>query len=176
MKIRKSYLLVAPLLILLHAAAFSQSIEDQIKSLQAELAEIKKNESTGPRKTFIAGQTTVIGQAMYVKAVERKIERLGTANFPETAGKRLYGKLVVSIPIFQDGSIFDKGGGPRVERSSGDAKLDEAAINIARQAAPFYAIPDNLRDKDRDDVWVIITTFNFKNDKVSPGVEVDRAP
>jgi protein TonB len=53
-----------------------------------------------------------------------------------------------------------------VERSSGDVELDESALNIVRQAAPFGAIPNNLRSKDRDDVWVIITTFNFTNEKV----------
>lgn len=174
MKTKKSYLLVAPFLILFHATVFSQSIEDKIKSLQAELADFKKHESTDPKKTFVTAKTRDIGQAMYLKVVEHKIEQLGTENFPAIDGKRLYGKLVVSIPIFQDGSIFDKDGGPKVERSSGDVKLDESALNIARQAAPFDAIPVNLRSKDRGDVWVIITTFNFTNERVPLDADVER--
>jgi protein TonB len=173
MKTEKSYLIVFSFLMYLHVMAFAQSVDDKIKSLQDELAEIKKNKSAGPRKTFITHQTRVIGQAMYLTIVERKIENLGTANFPAIDGNRLYGELVVSIPIFQDGSIFDKDGGPKVEKSSGDVKLDESALNITRQAAPFDAIPNNLRSKDRDDVWVIVTTFNFKNGKVPVDVEVE---
>jgi periplasmic protein TonB len=166
MRIKKPYLLALPLWLFFHAPAFSQSSEEQIKSLQAELAELKKAESIGPKKTILTRQTRAVGQAMYLRVAEQKIERIGTASFPEIDGKRHYGKLVVSIPIFQDGTIFERDGGPKVERSSGDVELDESALNIVRQAAPFGAIPNNLRSKDRDDVWVIITTFNFTNEKV----------
>jgi TonB family protein len=153
----------------------SQSMEEKINSPRAKLAELTKSESIAPQKTLITGQTRDIAQAMYLKMVEKKIEKVGTTNFPTMAGKSLYGNLIVNIPIFQDGSIFEKDGGPKVERSSGDAQLDESALNIVRQAAPFGAIPNGRRSKDREDVWVVITTFNFKSEKVSLGAEVENS-
>jgi hypothetical protein len=141
-------------------------LEDRKKSLQAEFPEPIKYEPIRPKKIYITRKTDDIVQAVYFRMVGKKIEQLGTEKFPVIDGRHLYGNLIVSIPIFQDGSIFDRDGGPRVELSSGDPQLDKAALIIARQAAPFDAIPDNQRSKDRDDVWVIITTFNFTNEKV----------
>ncbi len=106
MKIKKLYLIVLSFFMFFHATAFSQSIEDRIRSLQSELDELIKSESVGPKKTFITHKTRDIGHAMYLKIVERKIEQFGTENFPSIDGMRLYGNLIVNIPIFQDGSIF----------------------------------------------------------------------
>jgi protein TonB len=72
--------------------------------------------------------------------------------------------LVLYIPIFQDGTLYMKEGGPRVERSSGNPDLDQAALNIVRRSAPFGKFPDNMRSVGKDDVWEIITRFNFTRD------------
>ena len=40
------------------------------------------------------------------------------------------GELVVSIPVFQVGSLYQKEGGARIERSSGNPALDKAALDI----------------------------------------------
>ena len=152
-----------------------KSIEEKVKSSREELADLTTSESIGPKKTFITRKTSDIGQAMYLKKVEQKIENFGTANFPTMDGKRLYGSLIMSIPIFQDGLIYEKDGGPKVERSSGDAKLDQLALNIARQAAPFGAIPNNRRSKGKNDIWVVITTFNFTNEKFDLNAVVENS-
>lgn len=150
-----------------HAAGYAQSNQELLKQLQDDLAELRRDQSTGPRKTFITPSTREVGYAMYYKLVQRRIEKIGTENFPNVDGKRLYGKLIVNIPIFQDGSIFEKDGGPNVERSSGDELLDQFALKIVRQAAPFDPLPASLRNKDRDDLIVVITSFNFTNEKNS---------
>lgn len=133
------------------AAEISQTIEDQNKR---------------PRKTFITPSTQAVGYAMYYKALQKRVEDMGTMNFPQKDGRKLYGELIIYIPIFQDGSIYERGGGPKVEKSSGNAALDAAALRIVRRAAPFGKFPPNMRSKDKDDLWVVITRFKFTRDQM----------
>lgn len=132
------------------AAEISQTIEDQNKR---------------PRKTFITPSTQKVGYAMYYKELQKRIEDFGTLNFPQKEGKKLYGELIVYIPIFQDGTIYEKEGGPRIEKSSGNKALDKAALRIVRSAAPFGKFPQNMRSDDKDDLWVVITRFKFTRDQ-----------
>jgi protein TonB len=132
------------------AAEISQTIDDQNKR---------------PRKTFISPSTREVGYAMYYKTLQKKIEEIGTLNFPQQDGRKLYGELVVYIPIFQDGSIYQKEGGARVEKSSGIPALDNAALAIVRRAAPFGRFPPNMLSSDKDDLWIIITRFKFTREE-----------
>ena len=54
---------------------------------------------------------------------------------------------------------------PTCERSSGNPDLDRAALAIVRRAAPFGKFPPNMLSKDKDDLWVIITTFKFTREE-----------
>jgi protein TonB len=99
--------------------------------------------------------------------MQKRIEEMGTLNFPSKNGRKLYGELVVYIPVFQDGSIYEKDGGVRIEKSSGNDALDAAALAIVRRAAPFGKFPPNMLSSERDDLWVIITRFKFtREDKM----------
>ncbi len=89
-----------------------------------------------------------------------------TRHFPEREGKKLYGELIVYIPVFQDGSIYEKEGGPRIERSSGSVALDQAALAIIRRAAPFGNFPAELRRDGKAHVWEIVTRFHFTRDQI----------
>lgn len=132
---------------------------------EAEIARRIEDENSRPRKTRISPSTQEVGYAMYYDAVKQRIERIGTLNFPQKDGKKLYGELVISIPIFQDGSIYAKEGGPSVERSSGNAALDEAAKRIVLRSAPFGKFPNNMRSTDKDDIWVVYTRFKFTREE-----------
>ena len=131
---------------------------------EAEIARSIEDYNKRPKKTQITPSTTAVGYAMYYKALQDKIEKIGTLNFPQQDGKKMYGELVVYIPIYQDGTIYEKDGGPRVERSSGNKSLDAAAVRIARRAGPFGRFPNNMRSTDKDDVWEILTRFKFTRD------------
>jgi len=135
-----------------------------ITRLAAEIAQTIENQNKRPRKTFITPSTKAVGYAMYYKSMQKRIEDMGTMQFPEKNGKKLYGELIVYIPIFQDGSIYEKEGGPRIEKSSGNAALDKAALRIVRHAAPFGNFPQNMRSSDKDDLWIVITRFKFTHD------------
>jgi protein TonB len=133
----------------------------EIARREAEIAKNIEDYNKRPKKTQITPSTREVGYAMYYKSLQDRIEKIGTLNFPQENGRKLYGELVIYIPIFQDGSIYERDGGPRVERSSGNAALDRAALRIVRRAAPFGRFPDNMRSTDKDDVWEVITRFKF---------------
>lgn len=133
--------------------------------MAAEISQTMEDQNKRPRKTFITPSTQAVGYAMYYKALQKRVEDIGTLNFPQKDGKKLYGELIIYIPIFQDGSIYEKDGGPKVEKSSGNAALDAAALRIVRRAAPFGKFPLNMRSTDKDDLWVVITRFRFTRDQ-----------
>jgi protein TonB len=136
-----------------------------IARMTAEITQRISDENKRPRKTFISPSTREVGYAMYYKAMQRRIEETGTLNFPQQGGRKLYGDLVVYIPVFQDGSIYEKEGGPHIERSSGNPALDKAALQIVRRAAPFGKFPVNMRSSDKDDLWIVITRFKFTREE-----------
>lgn len=131
----------------------------------AEITQTIEDQNKRPKKTFLSPSTKEVGYAMYYKTFQRRVEEIGTLNFPQMNGKKMYGQLVLYIPIFMDGTIYMKDGGIRIERSSGNPALDAAAINIVRRAAPFGKFPPNMLSHDRDDLWVIITTFKFTREE-----------
>jgi len=135
-----------------------------IKRMAAEISQTIEDQNKRPRKTFITPSTRAVGYALYYKAMQKRIEDMGTLQFPEKNGQKLYGELIVYIPIFQDGSIYEKEGGPRIEKSSGIAALDKAALRIVRRAAPYGEFPPNMRSRDKDDLWIVITRFKFTHD------------
>lgn len=131
---------------------------------QAEIAKSIEDYNKRPRKTVITPSTRGVRYAMYYKAFADRVERLGTLNFPRKNGRKLYGKLVVSVPIFQDGSIYTKDGGLEVERSSNVPGLDAAALKIIERAAPFNRFPHNMRSGTADEVWEVIVTLDFSRE------------
>ncbi len=142
-------------------------ILDSAKALlrrEAEISRSIEDYNKRPKKTQVTPSTREVGYAAYYKALQDRIERNGTLNFPQKDGKKMYGQMVVYIPIYQDGTIYMKDGGVRIERSSGNPALDAAALEIVRRSAPFGRFPDNMRSSGRDDVWEIITRFNFTRD------------
>lgn len=141
---------------------------DSAKALlrrEAEIARSIEDYNKRPKKTQITPSTRQVDYAAYYKNFQEKIERFGTLNFPQENGKKLYGQLTISIPIASDGTLYMKDGGPKVERSSGIAALDKAALRIVTRTAPFGRFPDNMRTPGKEDVWEIITTFKFTRDE-----------
>jgi len=136
-----------------------------IARMTAEITQRIADENKRPKKTFISPSTREVGYAMYYKTMQKRVEEIGTLNFPQQNGNKLYGELVVYIPVFQDGSLYEKEGGPRIERSSGNPALDKAALAIVRRAAPFGKFPANMRSSDKDDLWIVITRFKFTREE-----------
>ncbi len=139
---------------------------------EAEIARNVADYHKRPLKTQLTPSTREVAYALYYTALQKQIEQTGTRYFPQQDGKKIYGELIVYIPVYQDGSLYDKEGGPRIERSSGNAMLDRAALAIVRRAAPFGHFPRSATADGKTHVWEIITRFRFTRDDVletSPG-------
>jgi protein TonB len=137
-----------------------QSLE--IAALEADFDQQRENYARRPRVTRLTAASTMkVEDSQYVSHVVRKIERTGSLNFPQDAGRKLYGKPRVSISIYSDGSIKDV----KVLQSSGNLVLDSETINIVHRAGPFSPFPKNVR-KERD-VLELIRTFSYNKSGVS---------
>jgi protein TonB len=80
--------------------------------------------------------------APYLDAWRRKIERLGTLNFPQAVRNRgALGNPVLEVAIKADGTLSRA----VVQRSSGRKEVDQAALSILRLASPFDPFPAALR-------------------------------
>lgn len=137
-----------------------QSLE--IAALEADFDQQRESYARRPRVTRLTAASTMKAEdSQYVSHVVRKIERTGSLNFPQEAGRKLYGKPRVSISIYSDGSIKDV----KVLQSSGNLVLDSETVNIVHRAGPFAPFPKNVR-KERD-VLELIRTFSYNKSGVS---------
>ena len=93
---------------------------------------------------WIAADTRESDVAEYLDNWRRKIERVGTMNFPDVARRRkLSGTPVIEVTIGANGNLLDT----TVKRSSGHVEIDEAAIRILKLAAPFDPFTGELSAK-----------------------------
>jgi protein TonB len=93
---------------------------------------------------WIAADTRESDVAVYLDSWRRKIERVGTMNFPDAARRqKLSGTPVIEVTIGSDGKLVET----VVRRSSGHAEIDEAAMRILKLAAPFDPFPGELAGK-----------------------------
>ncbi len=141
----------------LSAADLLRATQEEISLLSAEIDRRNHASSHAPRREFISASTREYRYAAYMDAWRRKVEQIGNLNYPEQARRdRIYGSLVLTVGIRQDGSVESI----YVERSSGQRLLDEAAQRIVRLAAPYAPLPENIR---RDvDILHITRTWHFR--------------
>ena len=93
---------------------------------------------------WIAADTRESDVAVYLDSWRRKIERVGTMNFPDVARRqKLSGTPVIEVTIGSDGRLLES----VIRRSSGHAEIDEAAMRILKLAAPFDPFPADLTVK-----------------------------
>lgn len=135
--------------------------EEKRRQLVKLLAEIEKRineENARPKKRYISPSTREEVYAVYYDSLRRKIEERGTHNFPELAGRKLYGELTMIVTVNHDGSVLDT----EVVESSGNSVLDRRAASIARAAGPFGRFNAAMRGKA--DQIVVVSRFKFTRD------------
>jgi protein TonB len=102
--------------------------------------------STAPRELVISATTRESRIAAYLDSWKRKVERVGTMNFPHDISYRnLLKNPTLEVAIAADGTLEEV----IVLTSSGERRLDQAAMEILILAAPFEAFPEFLH-KDYD--------------------------
>lgn len=127
-----------------------------IARLEAEIARDWEAYQKLPRRKFIGARTEGVVYAEYVDSWRQKIEKLGTANFPDEAKqRRTYGSLLLTVSIKADGSVEKV----EIERSSGHKVLDSAALRIVDLAGPFAPFPPTVRAQY--DVLSITRNWSF---------------
>jgi periplasmic protein TonB len=139
-----------------------QSQEEHRRQLINLLAEIEKRineENARPKKRYISPATREEVYAMYYDNLRRKIEDRGTRNFPENAGKKLYGELTMNVTVDSEGRVVDT----EVVRPSDSKLLDRRAVAIVRAAAPFGRF--NAAMRQHADQIVITSRFKFTREE-----------
>lgn len=95
-----------------------------------------------PRELVISARTRESRIAAYLSNWKRKVERIGTLNFPRRAQAARGGAFpTLEVAISADGQLREA----VLVQSSGQRELDEAAMEILRIAAPFEPFPEFLR-------------------------------
>lgn len=135
--------------------------EEKTRQLSRLMAAIEKRvneDSARPKKRYVSPATREEAYAVYYDALRRRIEDKGTSNFPESAGKKLYGELTMTMTVNFDGSVQET----EIVQSSGNPMLDRRARNIVQGAGPFASFSDAMRRKS--DQIVVVSHFNFTRD------------
>lgn len=136
--------------------------EEKRKQLVKVLAEIEKRineENARPKKRYISPATREEVYAIYYDSLRRRIEDKGTTNFPEQAGKKLYGELTMIVTVNFDGRIL----ATEVVETSGNLTLDRRAQNIVSRTGPFERFSDAMR-RQADQI-VVVSRFKFTRDE-----------
>ena len=96
-----------------------------------------------PRQLVISANTRESRIAAYLDSWKRRVERVGTMNFP----RKLLNQPDIRDPVLQV-SIAASGKLTEVIvlAGSGNRELDMAAVDILRRAAPFDPFPEYLRN------------------------------
>jgi protein TonB len=131
----------------------------QLVELLAEIERRVNEENARPKKRYLSPATREAAYAGYVDALRRRIEVRGTENFPEIAGKKLYGELTMMVTVNFDGAIL----GTDIVESSGDRTLDRRAQAIVRSIGNFGKFNDAMRRQT--DQIVLPSRFKFTRDE-----------
>lgn len=137
----------------------AESLQRQIAQLGAEIRH--KQESADTSEIKFINQLSAhkaIGM-QYIKDWESKVERTGNLNYPTVAAKKNFSAtLTMDVGISADGSIYSM----RINRSSGNPALDEAAKNIVKMSAPFPPLPAEVLKETK--VLVIPRVWKFSDE------------
>jgi periplasmic protein TonB len=113
-------------------------------SLVAETDFTHRLPDASQRELLVTPSTRESELAPYLESWRRRVENIGTANFPDQLrGRAGTGRPLLEVAINSNGRLEEI----IVRRSSGDSVLDQAALQILRLASPFEAFPDDIRSQ-----------------------------
>ena len=139
--------------------ATEQEKRRQLVKLLAEIEKRINEENSRPKKRYISPATQEKVYAAYYNDLRHKVEDKGTENFPEQAGRKLYGELTMILTVNHDGRVLDT----EIVQGSGNATLDRRAEAIARASGPFEAFSREMR-REYDQI-AMVARFKFTRDQ-----------
>jgi protein TonB len=90
---------------------------------------------------YVTADTKISRLAPYLDGWRRRVERIGTTNYPSVVQRRgLSGNPVIEVALQRDGKLQSA----RILHSSGYPEIDAAALGILRLASPFDPFPPEL--------------------------------
>jgi len=136
--------------------ADSQHERTEIARLEAQIAKEWEAYQELPKRKFVGARTQGAVEAEYLDSWRQRIERVGTANFPDEAKRQgLFGTVMVTVAVRADGTVEKI----EIDRSSGSRVLDGAVEKIVQLAGPFKPFPDPLRKEA--DILHITRNWSF---------------
>ena len=131
-------------------------VNKEIARQSAEIDIMRQAYASRPKKKFLSAKTKEYKWASYEEGWRKKIERIGTLNFPDSARRsKLSGDVRASVTIRADGSVKEV----KITKYSGHKVLDDAVKRIVKMASPYEAFPQALSE-EYDEV-VIVRTWQF---------------
>jgi protein TonB len=137
----------------------TQARRRQLLRLLAEIEQRIQAENARPRKRYLSPSTREVAYAQYYDSLRRKIETLGTQQFPQVGTRKLYGNLTMIVTIDSQGRVVTT----EVVSSSGQPELDRRAQAIASRAGPFG--PFTREMKRQTDQLALVSRFTFTREQ-----------
>lgn len=132
-------------------------LQEDIASLEAQFNRQREAYAKRPKiKRLTAASAMQEDGALYKEVWRRKVEQVGNLNYPEQARReKLYGELRLMVAIERNGHLKSV----EILASSGKLVLDDAAVRIVKESAPFEPFDDTLKEYD---IVEIIRTWRFE--------------
>ena len=118
--------------------------EERRRQLLDQLAQIEKrinDENARPRRRYVSPSAREGVHAIYYDTLRSRIEDIGTRNFPEDKGVKLYGELSMLLEIDSLGRVVEA----EIIQTSGNRLLDRKAQSIVRGAGPYGHFTPQMR-------------------------------
>jgi protein TonB len=142
-----------------HPHLSPETLQRQITQLGTEIRHSQQSADQAKIKFLNSVSAHKYVAAQYMKDWEGKVERTGNLNYPEVAARKNFSAtLIMDVGIKADGDIYSI----RINQSSGNQALDEAAKRIVRMSAPFAPLPTELLKEL--DVLVITRVWKFSDE------------
>lgn len=142
----------------------------QLVDLLAQIEKRIQQENARPRRRFVSPAAREGVHALYYDSLRQRVEDVGTRNFPEVNGRKLYGELTMLVAVGGLGQVVEAD----IVQSSGNKVLDRRALTIVRGAAPYGNFtPAMLAQFDQ---LVFISRFRFTRDEGLKAAVEDAAP
>ncbi|MFM2347854.1 MAG: hypothetical protein RL654_2607 [Pseudomonadota bacterium] len=136
--------------------------EERRRQLIDQLAQIEKrinDENARPRRRYVSPSAREGVHAIYYDTLRSRIEDIGTRNFPEDKGVKLYGELSMLLEIDSLGRVVEA----EIIQSSGNRLLDRKAQSIVRGAGPYGHFTPPMRAQF--DRLVFVSRFRFTREQ-----------
>jgi protein TonB len=140
-----------------------EEIERALARLQAQLDSEIAEGGTRPKRLTYGVSAVGASHARYVDDWVRRVERLGTEQYPAEARGRAYDALLVTVEIDRQGRVLDV----ILHNPSRHEVLNRAVRRVVLAGAPYPAFSAEMAREG--DSLRIVRTWNFTNDALATG-------